>query len=100
MFNIDDKEFKDNWILTFSKTAHFVINNFETAYMRYDDIKETFIDEMNKSVFRYYHSDACDSKLYKLLYLLYIQTHICPVIEQNMCKTIKYNYIYKIEKYN
>ncbi len=100
IFNIDDKDFKDNWILTFSKTAKFVIDNFETAHMRYDDVKETFINEMNKSVFRYYHSDICDSKLYKLLYLLYIQTYIYPVIEQYICKTIKYNYIYNVKKYN
>lgn len=99
-FNISDKDFKDNWILTFSKTAHFIINNFETAHTKYDEIKETFIDEMNKSVFRYYHSDVCDSKLYKLLYLLYIQMYIYPVIKQNICESIKYNYIYKIEKYN
>lgn len=99
-FNISDKDFKDNWILTFSKTAHFIINNFETAHTKYNEIKETFIDEMNKSVFRYYHSDVCDSKLYKLLYLLYIQMYVYPVIEQNICKTIKYNYIYKIEKYD
>ena len=67
---------------------------------KYDEIKETFITEMNQSVFRYYHSDVCDSKLYKLLYLLYIQMYVCPVIKQNICKTIKYNYIYKIEKYD
>lgn len=97
IFNIDDKDFKDNWILTFNKTAQFIIDNFETAHKRYDDIKETFINEMNKSKFRYYHSDICDSKLYKLLYLLYIQMHVYPVIKRSISKTIKYNYIYEVE---
>jgi len=100
-FYIDDKDFKnENWFLTFIETTCFVINNFETAHTRYDEIKDIFIDEMRNSKFRYYSEHACDEKLYKLLYLLYIQTYIYPIIEKYIYKEIKHNYIYKIDKIN
>lgn len=101
--NIKDLQFKSHkaktWSETFSNTIAFIISNLETCHLEYDKIKEVFLNEMKNSKYWMYKRMSQYESLLKLRYLYYIQHYIYPEVMNYLRNKIKYNYIYKLEKW-